>query len=352
MQISNYTRALLEDIERRIDPSVEDDLHAQWGRFWAGEHDTPIFTPCRKAVTEPGVELKDININDAIGDYELMLQAELIRASQMLSKTKDVPCVRANYGTGILTSLFGAEVFMMPYETNTLPTTRSLNDTEAIRRILEAGVPDLEAGFGRDVFAMGEIFAEVFRDYPKIQQYLYVYHPDTQGTLDVAELLWGGEMFYSLFDEPEFVHDVLRLITDTYRCFLDRWYTIIPRREGLNVHWGWMHRGTIMLRNDSAMNLSPEMYGEFALPYDRELLEYYGGGCVHFCGRGDHYIDQLAAVPLLYGVNMSQPEYNDMEKIIGAVGGHGKRLLNLNRAACRAYADRPDAIPGMIHGHL
>lgn len=352
MQISNCTRALLEDLERRIDPDVEDDLHAQWGRFWDGTYDGVIFTPQRKAVTAPGVELKAININDAIGDAELMLQSELISAGRALSGETHIPCVRANYGTGIMTSLFGAEIFVMPYETNTLPTTKSLNDTEAIERILAAGAPDLTGGFGQKVFDMGESFAELFRDYPKVEKYVYVYHPDLQGPLDIAELLWGGEMFYSLYDEPELVHGLLRLITDTYRRFLDRWYTIIPRREGMNVHWGWMHRGTIMLRSDSAMNLSPEMYGEFALPYDRELLEVYGGGCVHFCGRGDHYIDQLTALPLLHGVNMSQPHYNDMDKILQAVGGQNKRLLNLRPEACRDYIARPDAQPGIIHGRL
>ena len=39
------------------------------------------------------------------------------------------------------------------------------------------------------------------------------------------------------------------------------------------VHWGIMHGGHIMIREDSAMNLSPAMYGEFARPYDQRLLD-------------------------------------------------------------------------------
>lgn len=33
MNPSSYTKALLEDIERRIDPEVEEDYRAQWEAF-------------------------------------------------------------------------------------------------------------------------------------------------------------------------------------------------------------------------------------------------------------------------------------------------------------------------------
>ncbi|MCQ2399255.1 MAG: uroporphyrinogen decarboxylase family protein, partial [Clostridia bacterium] len=111
--------------------------------------------------------------------------------------------------------------------------------------------------------------------------------------------------------------------TDTYKAFLDKWFTIIPRREGYNAHWDLLHKGTVVLRDDSAMNLSPDLYKEFAMPYDAELLRYYDGGVVHFCGRGDHYISLLASVDKLYGINMSQPHLNDMEKIFDATVDKG-----------------------------
>jgi len=349
MQLSAYTRALLDDIERRIDPETEEDFAAQWRTFWDGSYDRPVFSPARKKTSAPAVETRNICINDAIGDLGLMLDMQLADLSARLSSKNRALGIRANYGTGIMTTLFGAELFIMPRETNTLPTTHSLNDSDAVRRILEAGMPSLTNGFGKDVFAFGEMCMEIFRDYPKIRKYVSVYHPDTQGPLDIAELLWGSEMFYEMYDDTDFVHGVLRLITDTYKAFLDRWYTLIPRGEGLSTHWNMMHRGTIMLRNDSAMNLSPEMYAEFAFPYDNELLEYYGGGCVHYCGRGDHYIGKLCSAPMLTGINLSQPHLNDMEVIYNDVLKNGKKILGLRADACRAYEARPDAVCSMIH---
>jgi len=293
--------------------------------------------------------VKEIHINDALEDPELMLAMQMADVSGRLESRTDVLGIRANYGTGILTSMFGAEIYKMPREMKTLPTTRSFNSREKMEEILAAGIPDRFTGFGKDVFYFGEMCADLFQQYPNISKYVPVFHPDTQGPLDIAELMWGSEMFYDMYDDPEFVHEVLELITETYIHVMDKWYEIIPADETFNVHWKMLHRGKIMLRNDSAMNLSPDMYQEFALPYDKRLLDYYGGGCVHFCGRGDHYIEHLTSVESLTAINLSQPHLNDMDKIYAAAARGGKKIIGLNREAGEAYAKRPDAVKGMIY---
>lgn len=338
MKLSDYTISLLEDIERRIDPESEENYMSGWRRFWYGEHDGLVFSPCRDKVSSPGIEFKPIHINDALHDRELMLDMQLQDLSARLGSKAASLGIRANYGTGIMPSLFGAEIFEMPRETGNLPTTRSLNDSDKIREILECGLPDLNGGYGADVFAFGEMCAEIFEKYPKIKKYVQVYHPDLQGTLDVAELLWGGEMFYEMYDDPDFVHGILRLITDTYRAFMKKWYMFIPKYGDITVHWGSVIRGPLLLRLDSGINLSPEFCREFSFPYDRELLDYFGGGCMHFCGRGSHYIDDLCAIDSLYGINLSQPEMNDMDRIMNAVLKNDKRIFGLPNASL--YVDR------------
>ena len=348
MIITDYTKRLLEDIEKRIDPAVENDFRQQWKNFWVNNCTDVFFVPKRNIVTRPGIEVKRININDALEDYELMLDMQLAMVSDQLGSSASALGMRANYGTGIMTSLFGAEIFKMSREMDTLPTTRSFNDSSSIRKILNNGIPDLSRGFGQHVFAFGEMCREILQDYPMISQYVQMYHPDTQGPLDVAELLWGCEIFYEMYDDPDFVHDVINLITDTYIKVLDKWFQLFPAKEDLNVHWHLLHKGKIMLRNDSAMNLSPEMYAEFALPYDKRLLEYYGGGCVHFCGRGDHYIDKLCEIDALTSINLSQPYLNDMEKIYRTISATGKKIIGLDRDTCEQYAVSPCAVGGML----
>ena len=342
MELSKETLLLLEDIERRIDPETEEDLEKQWLDFTYGRFEGEIFCPNRKKLSVPSVEPPFININDAVKDYDLMLRGQLAGVSGALNGTHNTLCIRANYGTGIMTSLFGAEIFNMPYENNTLPTTRPLNDSEKIREIVENGIPNLMNGFGKNVLEFGEMCAEIFEKYPKIRRFVNVYHPDTQGPLDVCELLWGCEMFYAFYDNPDLAHSILSLITDTYIAFMDKWYELFPRNSVLSHHWGGLcHQGTIVLRSDSAMNISPEIYREFSAPYDQKLLDYYDGGIVHFCGRGDHYIDILSEIKGLYGINMSQPECNDMEKIYKNTVDKGIKILGFSHGRALADKDRP-----------
>ena len=312
-KLTKETTALLEDIERRIRPETEEDLDGQWRRFLAGECEAEIFSPVRRERSAPGTPLRPININDALRDYDAMAASEFGEVSAALNTNGANLAVRTNYGSAILASLFGAEIFEMPRSTNTLPTTRPFNSTDKMRELLDKGAPELESGFGARVFACGELYREILDTYPKIGRYVSVFHPDLQGPLDICELLWGEEMFYAMYDEPELVHALMRLITETYIRFMDRWFALYPCGTDMNCHWRSLrHRGRILLRCDSAMNLSPDLYAEYAVPYDRILLEHFGGGAMHFCGRGDHYIDLLCAQPMLTGVNMSQPHLNDM----------------------------------------
>ena len=262
-----------------------------------------------------------------------MLDRELEGVSRTLANSRNALSVRSNYGTGIMTSLFGAEIFEMPYELDTLPTTKPVADSDKIDAILDKGIPDLNTGFGKKVFLFGEYYAEIVKNYPKIQKYVSVYHPDAQGPLDIADLLWGMDIFYEMYDDPDRVHALLRLITDTYKVFIEKWFEMHPNRGELATHWGWMHKGNIFLRLDSAMNLSTEFYEEFSKPYDTELFEHFGGGCMHFCGTANHYIDSLCNTESLYGIQLSQPHLNDMEKLINAVESNKKRIMSLKNAA-------------------
>lgn len=342
MTLSNETLKLLEDIESRIDPETEDDFKKQWEDFIYDRFDGDVFTPHRKKTSMSSLELPKINHNDAVADYDVMLRSQLTAVSDALGSTGKSLAIRANYGTGILSSVFGAEIFVMPREQNTLPTTKPFNDTAKIEEMIEKGIPDFNCGFGKNVMEFGEICAETFAKYPKISKYITVFHPDLQGPLDICELLWGGEMFYAMYDESELVHSALSLITETYTAFLNKWYEIFPSNSYMNPHWNttW-HRGKIFLRCDSAMNLSPEFYKEFASPYDTILLDRFDGGCMHFCGRGDHYIETLCNTPKLYGINLGQPHYNDMEKIFKNSVDKGIKVLAYKPKLFKHVKDRP-----------
>ncbi len=350
IKLSKETIALLEDIERRIDPEIEDRYLAEWKDFLYDRFDGDIFHPVRVKKAPQTVSVPRVNINDAIDDLDLMIRLEMQAVSDLLSIGAGPLGIRANYGTGTMASLFGAEIFMMPRETNTLPTTKPFNDTDKIRALVDAGLPDLSGGLGGRMFEFGETVRELFRKYPKIEKYVDVFHPDTQGPLDMCEMIWGCDMFYEMYDEPELVHAFLSLLTDTFIKVTDKWHEIYPIKQEMSSHWrGFYHRGAIVLRSDSAMNVSPDLYEEFSMPYDGKLLERYGGGVIHFCGRGDHYIDRLSDLPQVYGINMSQPECNDMEKIYANTVDKGIKILSFEGEWAKKDKDRAGGFNHCLH---
>jgi hypothetical protein len=338
--MNRQIEALLQDIEERIDPDVEDDYNRQWEDFLNDKFTGDIFCPVRKKVNAPKVEHKKININDAIEDYDLMMLHQIQNVSGALNSPSLPLNVRANYGTGILSSLFGLKIHIMPYEMNTLPTTVPYNDRNKIKEITEAGAVDINAALGRTVYEMGEYFRETFSKYPKIAKYVDIYHPDIQGPLDVCELVWGSQIFYDLYDDPDLVHRMLKIVCDVYIRFLDKWFTLVGPPQAINTHWELKFKGSIMLRDDSAMNLSPDMYEEFGFVYDKLLLDYYNGGAVHFCGRGDHYIETLCGAEKLTAINMSQPHLNNMEAIYRATVENEKKIKIISFSGEYAQKDK------------
>lgn len=341
----------LADLEARLDPAVEDELLARWKQFVDGEFTGEIFSPRRRAGAPAGVHWPDVSVNQALHDFDAMALQQLKGCSDALAAGAGaLPAVRCNYGTGILPSLFGAEPFAMPDELNTLPTSRPLAGGEAaVAAVIDAGLPDVRAGLGGKVLDMAERFKAIRAGYPNIARYVHVYHPDLQGPMDVCELLWGSDVFLALVDSPGLVHAMLELIAETYIAFMKAWHGLVPPAAGRAVHWLMMHRGAIMIRDDSAMNISPAMVDEFCLPYDRNLLDTFGGGAVHFCGRGDHYIASYARMAGLHAVHLTQPEHNDMESIYRNTVDRGIALIGLAREAADTALAAGRDLHGLVH---
>lgn len=324
----------LDDLERRIDESGETRLTQAWRDFCDLKCPDPVFSPSRERRSEPQVDWPAIRVNEALDDYTRMALQQFKGCSDALANGSGCPLsVRSNYGTPIMALLFGAELFVMPDSMDTLPGSRPApGGADGIRRMLDRGEPALDHPYLEKVYEMGRRFMAIKAEYPKIGRQVYLYHPDLQGPIDILELVWGSELFVELYEEPALVHDALELITGTYVRVLRRWAEIAPISfDGYATHWGLWHKGAIMLRDDSAMNLSPAMFDEFIRPYDQQLLDEFGGGAIHACGRVDHYIDHLTAMRGVHGFNLSQPHLNDMETVYASTVDRGVVLLALDR---------------------
>ena len=327
----------LSDLASRIDEAQEQHKHSEWDTFLNDRWPAEVFVPSKRKPSPPKVEWPSLRINSAFGGYDAMLLHQFRGCSDVLAAGGNGPLtVRCNYGTSILPSLFGVELFMMAEELDTLPTSHPLHSTDAIRKLLDAGVPNLESGLGRNVFQATELFLEAFEKFPVLQRNIAFYHPDTQGPLDIAEVVWGSEIFYAFGDEPELLTAFLGLITETYTAFLRRWFKLVPRTRDWSYHWNMAHKGTLMIRNDSLMNVSPAIYTEFVRPFDQQLFDEFGGGAIHFCGRGDHFIEAMSEMRGLHAVNVAQPHLNDLSILFRHTIDKGIKLLTMSRADMEA----------------
>lgn len=318
------------DLERRIDPGEEERLLAMWKSFWEGGLEEGIFLPAREAHNPPGLDWPEVSINQAFYSPEMMALQQLKMCSDILASGGGALLgLRCNYGTGILPSVFGAELFMMDEELNTLPTSRPIGGD--MERLIDSGIPDVGSGLGSRVFETAGFLKDTLRNYPNLKRCSFLYHPDIQGPMDVCELLWGGELFMALADTPDLVHSLLSVVTGTYKRFMAEWLKYAPQPGEFSVHWGMLMRGGVMLRDDSAMNLSPAMFEEFIKPYDEDILGAFGGGALHFCGRGGHFIGKASEMTGLYAVNISQPELNDMAEIFEHTLEKGIKIIGFNK---------------------
>ncbi len=349
--MNDVLKRCLDDLERRISPQEEERIGQEWIAFSDDRFRGDIFSPRRGEPSPPSVEWPFVSVNAALEDYDAMALQQFGQwCSQRLANAEGhLLSVRCNYGTSILPLLFGPEPFVMDEELNTLPTSRPLPDLDAIKKILARGVPDLHGAYGGRALEMGERYMAIASEYPKIGRHVHIYHPDLQGPMDVVELLWGSSLFYALYDTPALVKELLELVTATYVEFMRAWERVVPFRDGYNAQWGLLHKGRIMLRDDSAMNLSPEMFEEFVRPYDQKLLDEFGGGGIHFCGRGDHYIEMASQMSGLHAINMSEPGYNDMDVIFTHTVDKGIKIIGLERDAAEAALARGRALHGQVH---
>ncbi|MEI6603624.1 MAG: hypothetical protein WCL54_09070 [Clostridia bacterium] len=278
---------------------------------------------------------------EAFTDVEKMMVNELIPCcSHPEFKSDSLPMIRANYGVGTMPTLFGLDCQVVE---NNLPWVAHVG-ADQIKEILRRGVPDLRTGLGGRVFDTIQYYHEQLAAFPLCQQLVRVYHPDLQGPFDVAHLIWGSDIFIALYDEPELVHELLQLVTETYIAYMKELKKVLNDEDGdFNYHWGSLYPGRVLLRDDTPVILSKETYEEFVQPYDEQILAAFGGGTIHYCGRADQWVFSMMETKGLKGMNFGQPPnmefgFDFIDKIYGglkarniAVGGYYVDHENLEK---------------------
>lgn len=208
--------------------------------------------------------------------------------------------VRANYGVGVIPSIFRCNVMVTH---DNLPWVEPLRAIDKVRELVDRGRPQIEQGLGLKVLEGEQFFKEIFSNNAKLREAIHIYLCDTQGPFDVTHLIWGPDIYYAVYDQPDLVHKVLDLVTEVIIEFSLRQKDIIGENYRQGYHGGYKIRGGIRVVDDSSVNLSREMYKEFSQPYNERILKEFGG-YVHYCGGGVQWLDNLINTKGLYGIEL------------------------------------------------
>ena len=256
---------------------------------------------------------------EAIADPEKMLFNELVSAwgtsiCHRATVGDDLPCtIRANFGCVLIASMFGARIEQVD---DNPPWARNFETRQEFAAALQRDPLDFTQGWCPRVVERYEFYRAALAPYPGLASVIKLVLPDLQGPMDTVELLRGSELYVDLYQDPALVADALSKAAAAQVGFarhLSRYVNDGP--PGWAHQHGFVIRGPILIRIDSAIMLSPRMYREQIAPYDERVLRELGGGGLHSCGdinlNGPEYLN----VPSAQCLDLGQPEMNDLDKL-------------------------------------
>lgn len=268
----------------------------------------------------PSQRFPHYTYSQAFRDPVKMLVNELVDASAGLGPIPsvvnsillkdDFPLqIRANYGNGVIASLFGSKVCRVE---DNFPWTEEVGPERATAW-LDRGLPDLETGIYPQVADTMAYYREALAPYPRCRSAIHITQPDLQGPFDIAMQLWGGGILTALYDRPEVVQEFLDLVAETYIkvCRAISALSTQSIGRGFNcLHWSVI-KGNCLIKDDSSTLLSARMYTDFIQPANEQVLTGLGGGGIHYCGSGDQWRKEFVSTEGLETADISQPDMID-----------------------------------------
>lgn len=253
-------------------------------------------------------------------DPERMLYNELVHAfdtSIVLNERlqDDLPfTVRANFGTVLIASMFGAPVEQLE---NNPPWIRHEAGAEiSLDQVLDRDPLDFSQGWCPRALQTMEAYRAILASWPELRSSIGIVLPDLQGPMDNLELVRGSGLFLELATEPDKVDAALKAVATAQIGFARRLHDIVQDGPPGYAHQhAVMIKGNILIRADSAIMVSPEMYRQRLAPHDERVLSELGGGGIHCCGCIRHLVEAFLELPSLRSLDLGQSELNDVDAI-------------------------------------
>lgn len=207
-------------------------------------------------------------------------------------------------------------------------------DTDEDLRRLEA-FDYIHNGINARQIAFREAMIAVADKYPVRFQGGPVFYPGanpaltntSDGPFGVAGDVMGQvEAFSAIYERPDFLHEVLRIVTGKMIAWLDFCAETMKIPEPRDFSW----------TDDLAVSLSPKAFRDFALPYNQQMRFHFDGrASLHMCGQSNHLLE-------IFRDDLKIDEFQgfgyqvDLERVAEVMGGRVVLLGNVNPMLIRS----------------
>jgi hypothetical protein len=239
--------------------------------------------------------------------------------------------IRGDHGTIQVASVLGGAWRM--YENN-YPCVSRFDSVADIERMLDEPLPAgiAQRGVMPISIATLRFYNAKLRALPSCAKAIQVSMPDLQGPIDTAEMVWGSDIYYAFYDNPGLLGRLLARVTETLLAMekIFRPLTLDRLDPKANAQHGYMIPGRLLIRNDSSILITPDMYAEQVQPHDERILEELGGGSIHFCGNGEHLVGKMLGIEHLEGLDFGDSRSMDIGRIYAMCRERGVAISNVN----------------------
>ena len=321
-KVSIKLEELIETIEqkKRIDPQGKERIARVLENKKVDVLPLIFWRP--QNISVPG---KTYDMEEQFYDKEKMLYAHLEEIADCASNTFDaLLCLRPNFGTIFIPTMFGLE-YKVPKDSFAWVTSHL--SKEEIKRYK---LPDLDK---TDLMKRVIEYIQFFKE--KLPEWIQVYLPDTLGPFEIAHSVYGHDIFYEIYDDPNFVHYLLGLCTELYIQVTKKLKKVIGEERESCYHGHALVRGIYMrnggarISEDSATLLSPEHIDEFVISYDKRALRAFGGGFVHYCGKHEYLLEAYLQLDEVRAINLGNPEMYEFNSTMQKFLNYGKCYFGL-----------------------
>jgi hypothetical protein len=335
---------LLHKLDSKVNPERQDEIFERHRRALSWEETDRIPLIVSYPYPKSNI-LQPYPHHEVLQNPEKMLFNELVYAfdtSILLHEElrDDLPLtIRANFGTVVIASIFGGKVEQL--EDNP-PWVKHFETLEEFKTIFDRSPLDFSQGYVREVIDTYRYFNQVLSGYSNLKEHLKIVLPDLQGPLDSLELLRGSNIYSDFVLDPELVNKGLILMTKAQIGLAKHLHQFTSDASpGFAHQHATMIKGNILIRNDSAIMISPEMYSEQVASHDEFVLNEMNGGGIHSCGRIDFNVPEIFRLHSIKCFDFGQSYLNDLDIIYPLARQKGIPLIRIS-------ADRNELLSGKI----